>query len=48
MTGHYQGGEDSRRAMKYILNDYSMDYKSRQESLSILPLMYIFEIYDIF
>ena len=28
-----------RRATKFILNDYSMDYKSRLTSLGLLPLM---------
>ena len=36
-----------RRATKYILNDYLSDYKTRLTHLSLLPLMYIFEISDI-
>ena len=36
-----------RRATKYILNDYSSDYKTRLIHLRLLPLMYIFEISDI-
>ena len=36
-----------RRATKFILNDYSMDYKNRLLDLHILPLMYIYEINDI-
>ena len=35
------------RATKYILNDYSTDYKTRLTSLHILPLMYTFELADI-
>ena len=33
-----------RRATKFILNDYTSDYKTR---LGMLPLMYIYEIADI-
>ena len=36
-----------RRATKYILNDYSSDYKTRLSKLNILPLMYILDISDI-
>ena len=36
-----------RRATKYILNDHLMDYRHRLVSLSLLPLMMIFEIKDI-
>ena len=36
-----------RRATKYILNDYTADYRSRLQSLNLLPLMYQFEINDI-
>ena len=36
-----------RRATKFILNDYSMDYKSRLTNLGLLPLMYVFELFDI-
>ena len=36
-----------RHATKFILNDYSMDYKNRLLDLHILPLMYIYEINDI-
>ena len=36
-----------RRATKFILNDYSLDYKSRLSSLHILPIMMVFEINDI-
>ena len=35
------------RATKFILNDYSIDYKSRLTNLGLLPLMYIFELFDI-
>ena len=31
-----------RRASKFILNDYSIDYKSRLIKLNFLPLMYIY------
>ena len=36
-----------RRATKFILGDYSMDYKSRLTNLKLLPLMYIYELTDI-
>ena len=36
-----------RRATKYILNDYSSDYKTRLRKLGILPLMYFFDFQDI-
>ena len=36
-----------RRASKFILNDYSTDYKSRLIKLNLLPLMYIYELMDI-
>ena len=36
-----------RRATKFILNDYSSDYKSRRVSLQLLPLMMLFEVNDI-
>ena len=36
-----------RRATKYILSDYSTDYKSRLINLKLLPLMYIYELNDI-
>ena len=36
-----------RRATKFILNDYSSDYKSRLQSLHLLPLMYRLELNDI-
>jgi len=35
------------RATKYILQDYSSDYKSRLTNLNLLPLMYVLEISDI-
>ena len=35
------------RATKYILNDFSTDYKSRLIQLKLLPLMYSFELVDI-
>ena len=36
-----------RRATKFILGDYSMDYKSRLINLKLLPLMYTYELTDI-
>jgi len=36
-----------RRATKYILNDFISDYKTRLLKLNLLPLMYIFELFDI-
>ena len=36
-----------RRATKYVLNDYTNDYKSRLMNLNILPLMYTYEIANI-
>lgn len=36
-----------KRATKYILNNYTSDYKSRLKELHILPLMYFFEMRDI-
>jgi len=36
-----------RRATKYILNDYSSDYRSRLVHLNILPLMMQLELHDI-
>ena len=36
-----------RHATKYILNDYTNDYKSWLMNLNILPLMYTYEIADI-
>ena len=36
-----------RRATKYILNDFTSDYKSRLVELQILPLMMEFELNDI-
>jgi len=35
------------RATKYILQDYSSDYKSHLTNLNLLPLMYVFKISDI-
>jgi len=35
------------RATKYILNDYTSDYKHRLKTLKILPLMYFLDISDI-
>uniref|UniRef100_A0A1X7UDM8 Reverse transcriptase domain-containing protein n=1 Tax=Amphimedon queenslandica TaxID=400682 RepID=A0A1X7UDM8_AMPQE len=36
-----------RRATKYLFNDYSLDYKTRQQKLIILLLMYRLEMADI-
>ena len=36
-----------RRATKYILNDFSFDYKSCLLKLNILPLMYIYKLNEI-
>ena len=36
-----------RRATKFILNDYSSDYKSRLLSLHLLPLMMFYELQDL-
>jgi len=35
------------RSSKFILNDYSSDYKTRLAKLNLLPLMYIYELTDI-
>ena len=45
---HYQNFIESvqRRATKYILNDYSSDYRSRLLKLKMVPLGYIKEIAD--
>ena len=36
-----------RRASKFILNDYTSSYKSRLIQLSLLPLMYQYELNDL-
>ena len=36
-----------RRTTKFILSDYSSDYKTRLIQLGMLPLMYILEIVDV-
>ena len=36
-----------RRATKFILNDFSLSYEFRLQSLLILPLMMYYELYDI-
>ena len=36
-----------RRATKYILCDYTSDYKSRLMRLNLLPFMYIYDLNDI-
>ena len=37
-----------KRATKFIVGDSSKDYKSRLVTLSLFPLMYFFEMNDIF
>ena len=37
-----------QRATKFILSDYSSDYRTRLIKIGILPLMYVYEIADIF
>ena len=36
-----------QQASKFILDDYTMDYKTRLIELKLLPLMYLFELLDI-
>ena len=36
-----------RRATKFIQNDYQSSYRFRLVKLHLLPLMYLFELYDI-
>ena len=36
-----------RRATKFILNDFTSDYKTRLRSLNLLPLMMTFELQDL-
>ena len=36
-----------RPATKYILNDYTSDYKTRLETLGLLPLTYVFKLNDL-
>ena len=36
-----------RRATKFILNNYTMDYKARLFHLKLLPLMYVLELHDV-
>ena len=36
-----------RRATKFVLNDFTSDYKTRLTRLGLLPLMYYFEYLDI-
>ena len=40
-------GKVQRRATKFILNDFTSDYKTRLTRLGLLPLMYYFEYLDI-
>jgi len=35
------------RATKFILNDYTMDYKTRLPRLNLLSLMYVLELHDV-
>ena len=37
-----------RRVTKYILNDYSSNYKARLETIGLLPLMHYYEYHDIY
>ena len=37
-----------QRATKFILNDYSSDYKFRLIKLGMLPLMCVYKLADIF
>ena len=34
-------------ATKFILNNYTMDYKTRLTHLKLLPLMYVLELEDV-
>ena len=36
-----------RRSTKYILNDYTSDYKTRLLKLKLLPLMYLVDLSDV-
>ena len=36
-----------RRSTKFILNDYTADYKSRLGSLRLLPIMLWFDLHDL-
>ena len=36
-----------RRATKFILNDFHSDYYNRLVKLQFLPIMYMFELYDV-
>jgi len=36
-----------RQATKFILNNYTTDYKTRLTQLNLLPLMYVLEFHDI-
>ena len=36
-----------RRATRFILNDFSSDYRTRLISLHLLPLMYLYELLDV-
>ena len=36
-----------RRATKFILNDHTLDYKSRLTKVELLPLMMVFELNDV-
>ena len=36
-----------RRATKFILNDFSSDYRTRLISLGLFPLMFLYELFDV-
>jgi len=36
-----------RRATKFILNDYTLSYKSRLQQPNLLQLMYVYELNDL-
>ena len=43
---HYTAGKVQRRATKFILNDYTSDYKSHLIKLQLLPLVYVY-VYEL-
>ena len=47
MQGHPEIGETTKEATKFILQDYSTDYKHRLLSLNLLPLMMVYELHEI-
>ena len=38
---------ESPMSIKLILNNYTMDYKTRLSQLNFLPLMYVLELHDV-